>query len=315
MAQYFGPIPKPQRELPATYTLDPVQDGERSVTLRRVGGTPLIYRRLPRAARRAPRLRRRRAAGAGAGRHARRAACTSAWSRSSSRPAPSASRRRWPTRACCSSAPQLAPGQDVDAARSGAAGDARVAWPREPITAEELERARTQWLNGWEQGFTDPETVGVALSEAIAQGDWRLFFLRRDRVRDADAGRRAARRRRAPAAATTARSASTCRPSSRSVRRRRRASTWRALVKDFKPQAARGAGRGLRRDAGQPRRAHAALRAAGGLKVALLPKGTRGQAVQARADAALRRRGEPARPGRRWPTFVGGAARQGRRRR
>ena len=43
VAQYFGPIPKPTRTLQPTYTLDPAQDGERTVTLRRVGGAPMIY--------------------------------------------------------------------------------------------------------------------------------------------------------------------------------------------------------------------------------------------------------------------------------
>ncbi|HEX6945523.1 MAG TPA: pitrilysin family protein, partial [Casimicrobiaceae bacterium] len=37
IATTFGPIPKPTRTLPKLYTLDPVQDGERSVTVRRVG--------------------------------------------------------------------------------------------------------------------------------------------------------------------------------------------------------------------------------------------------------------------------------------
>ena len=35
--QTFGPIPKPSRTLPAFYTLDPTQDGERQVVLERVG--------------------------------------------------------------------------------------------------------------------------------------------------------------------------------------------------------------------------------------------------------------------------------------
>jgi zinc protease len=43
VALSFGPIPKPARTLPALYTIDPVQDGERSVTLRRSGGAPLVY--------------------------------------------------------------------------------------------------------------------------------------------------------------------------------------------------------------------------------------------------------------------------------
>ncbi len=39
----FGVIPKPKRVLPPLYTLDPVQDGERSVTVRRVGGVPMQF--------------------------------------------------------------------------------------------------------------------------------------------------------------------------------------------------------------------------------------------------------------------------------
>src|SRR5262244_107838 len=44
--QYFSPIPKPARVLPPTYTEEPVQDGERLVTLRRVGdvqGVCVVY--------------------------------------------------------------------------------------------------------------------------------------------------------------------------------------------------------------------------------------------------------------------------------
>ncbi|HSQ59033.1 MAG TPA: pitrilysin family protein, partial [Acidobacteriota bacterium] len=36
----FGTIPRPKRRLETTYTTEPVQDGERSVTLRRRGGLP-----------------------------------------------------------------------------------------------------------------------------------------------------------------------------------------------------------------------------------------------------------------------------------
>jgi zinc protease len=76
----------------------------------------------------------------------------------------------------------LAPGQDVDVARNEllAAMDAVAA---EPITQAELDRARTQWLNDWDNGFNDPEVIGVALSDAIARGDWRLYFLQRDQVK------------------------------------------------------------------------------------------------------------------------------------
>ena len=37
IAQYFGAIPKPTRTIPSFYTQEPTQDGERAVTIRRVG--------------------------------------------------------------------------------------------------------------------------------------------------------------------------------------------------------------------------------------------------------------------------------------
>lgn len=38
----FGAIPRPQRELPRFYTVEPAQDGERSVTVRRVGEAAFV---------------------------------------------------------------------------------------------------------------------------------------------------------------------------------------------------------------------------------------------------------------------------------
>ncbi len=42
IAQYFGAVPKPTRTLPRLYTEEPVQDGERVVTIRRVGDQQLL---------------------------------------------------------------------------------------------------------------------------------------------------------------------------------------------------------------------------------------------------------------------------------
>ncbi len=47
IVEAFGPITKPAAHLPSTYTIDAVQDGERNVVLRRVGGyanTAVLYR-------------------------------------------------------------------------------------------------------------------------------------------------------------------------------------------------------------------------------------------------------------------------------
>ena len=56
---------------------------------------------------------------------------------------------------------------------------------KQPFTQVELDRARSQWLTQWNQTFSDPQKIGVGLSEAIAIGDWRLMFVERDNVRSA----------------------------------------------------------------------------------------------------------------------------------
>ena len=40
--KYFGAIPKPKRELPQIYTIEPTQDGERTVAVRRIGDTQML---------------------------------------------------------------------------------------------------------------------------------------------------------------------------------------------------------------------------------------------------------------------------------
>jgi zinc protease len=181
VSQYFGPIPRPQRVLPPTYTVDPTQKGERTVTVRRKGGAPFILAAWHGVAAADADFEATEAlmsilGDAPSGRLHKRlvekklAASTFGYTWSTAEPGP------------LMLGVQLAPGQDVAAAR-----DALLATvdglATEPITAEELERVRTQWLNDWNQGFSDPERVGVALSEAIGNGDWRLYFLARDRMR------------------------------------------------------------------------------------------------------------------------------------
>jgi zinc protease len=151
----------------------------------------------------------------------------------------------------------------------------------EPITAEELGRARTQWLNGWEQGFANPEVIGVALSEAIALGDWRLYFLRRDQVRQvtlADVQRVAASWLRADN-----RTLAIYRP----VEQAERAPTpakvdVAALVKDYKGDPSVAQAEAFDATPANLDRRSQVSQLASGMKVLLLPKGTRGRVVQAR---------------------------------
>ena len=47
----------------------------------------------------------------------------------------------------------------------------------------EVDRVQAKALRQFDVTFNDPQRLGIAMSESIALGDWRLFFLQRDRWR------------------------------------------------------------------------------------------------------------------------------------
>jgi zinc protease len=51
-----------------------------------------------------------------------------------------------------------------------------------PPSAEEVERAKTEYLKNIEDAFSDPQGMAIRLTNWAAMGDWRLFFLHRDRL-------------------------------------------------------------------------------------------------------------------------------------
>ncbi|MGE0876879.1 MAG: M16 family metallopeptidase, partial [Burkholderiales bacterium] len=71
-------------------------------------------------------------------------------------------------------------------ASSDAARDALLAAVEgiasDPIRADEVERAKTHLLNGIDKALTDTPALVRHLGEYAAIGDWRLFFLYRDRL-------------------------------------------------------------------------------------------------------------------------------------
>lgn len=280
--QSFGRIPAPKRKLPALYTIDPVQDGERSVTLRRVGGTPVVMA----------------AYHVMAGPHPDFAAIEALNSILADVPSGRLHRRLVEQQLAASvftfarpladpgflmAGAELAPGQDPERARA-ALLETLESFATQPVTAEELQRARVRWLNAWEQLYSDPESVGVALSESVAQGDWRTFFLLRDRVRalKAEDVQRVAVQRLLPANRTLATYLPTDAP--------QRAPAPQAVnvaeqLRDFKPQAAAARAAAFvatpaNIDA-RTQRFTLSDASGGGLQVALLPKPTRGNRVQA----------------------------------
>jgi zinc protease len=277
VAESFGRIAKPTRKLPTLYTLDPAQDGERSVTLRRTGGVPTVMAAYhgvagPHPDSAAIELLGIVLADTPAGRlhkalvDTQLASATFSWTPTFADPG------------FLLFGAQLAPDGDV-AKVAPLLLETLEATVRSPITDGEVERARTKWLNGWEQAFTNPEVVGVSLSESIAQGDWRLFFLQRDRVRTATTAD--VQRVAGQWLVASNRTVGTYLPTEKPARAPAPGRVdLAAQMAGFKPQQAAAAV-----EAFDPSPANIDTRTqrfrAGGVQAAVLPKGARGGAVSA----------------------------------
>jgi zinc protease len=183
IAEHFGRIPKPDRVLEGRYTQEPVQDGEREVIVRRVGDIQILM-----AAYHGP-----------AGAHPDFVPLQVAASVLADEP----SGRLYKALVETGQAAQVGvstlqlhdPGlvifvamvpldKSLDTARQTmlATIDDLAA---NPITAEEVQRAKNTMLSGFEQTMNNSQAVALQLSEWASIGDWRLMFLDRDRVREA----------------------------------------------------------------------------------------------------------------------------------
>jgi len=146
-----------------------------------------------------------------------------------------------------------------------------------PPTTEELERVRRSWLNTIERSLNDPQAVGVALSEPASLGDWRMFFVSRERVQKmtaeevaASAGRYYLR---------TNRVTGTFIPEESSKRAELPAAPAVAdVLKDFKPAVSNLVAENFE-PSQQNIMQRTTVTTAGGVKLALLPKKNRGETV------------------------------------
>lgn len=176
----FGKIPKPDRRLPPEYTEEPVQDGERKVVLRRHGGSPLIAALFHAPASADPDFV---ALDMGvsilADTPSGRLYHELVGNGLSSSVFAFSSGQRQPGYAFFGA--QLEEGMDQDKALS-VMNDTISSVAKEPFKQEELDRMRNKWLTGWSRTYANPASLASALSESVGDGDWRLFFLQRDRV-------------------------------------------------------------------------------------------------------------------------------------
>ncbi len=176
----FGAIPRPQRQLRRTYTVEPVQDGERTVTVRRVGDVQYAA-----AAWHIP-----------PGSHDEYAAVEMAVEILGDQPSGRLYKALVETKKAASvnmmsfqlRDPGFAYAQAM-VRMDSSLEDARKTLldtiaeiKTRPFTKDELERQRTRWLKNFELKMNDPQDVALELSEWQAMGDWRLMFLHRDRI-------------------------------------------------------------------------------------------------------------------------------------
>jgi zinc protease len=277
VAATFGKIPKPKRVIEPTYTLDPAQDGERTVTLRRVGDTPILIALYHVPAGPSPDFAAAMLASLILGGPEMR--LNKALVEKNLAAAAFGGARALAEPGYAYFGAQLKSDQPIDAAR-----DALIATvegvDKDPFTQAELDRAKNIWLRGFTQTLNDPQRVGIALSEYIAQGDWRIGFDRRNRVAAAtvaDVNRIATQY-----LITSDRTLGTFIPSPTPVRAPEPARVdVAAVMRDFKGGDAVASGENfdISPENIEKRTTFATLPGPAGIRVALLPKTTRGGKV------------------------------------
>lgn len=183
VAKYFGSIPKPARVLPPTYTEEPVQDGERTVTLRRTGDSKImmmgvhvpslahpdgalasvvgdVFTNAPSGRLYKSLVETRKASGVGLD---------------------TTDTREPGMLILMAFASKDADLKDIESVFTSTVDGIET----KPPTDEEANRSKTKLVAQYDLLIRNSERLGLFLSEFIAAGDWRLAFLTRDRIRDA----------------------------------------------------------------------------------------------------------------------------------
>jgi zinc protease len=178
--EYYAGIPRPERKLYPTYTKEPTQDGERLVTLKRVGDVQVVscaYHTPP-------------------GSHSDYAAISVITELLTDQPSGRLYKALVETKKASSQwgfAPALKEGGfiylNADVRKENSLNEVKEIMlatlddlSENPPTQEEVDRAKSNILKNWDLAFNNSSRIGMRMSEYIAQGDWRLLFLYRDRV-------------------------------------------------------------------------------------------------------------------------------------
>jgi zinc protease len=179
--QRFGPTIKPERVLQKTYTMDPVQDGERAVTLKRAGDVQIamVAYHLP------------------PGSHPDFAAIDVLTQVLGSEPSGRLYKALVETKKASRAGVDNMQFKDpgllfgyAEVLKEKSVDDAKQTMlttldemSKNPPTQEEVDRAKNEIIKRIELAFNSSERIGLQLSEYVGMGDWRLLFISRDRIK------------------------------------------------------------------------------------------------------------------------------------
>ncbi|HET9865115.1 MAG TPA: pitrilysin family protein [Steroidobacteraceae bacterium] len=274
--ELFGGIPRPARTLPEMHTVEPVQDGERQVTLRREGDVQVVvvgYHGPP-------------------GSHADFAALQILGQVLADAPAgrlhkalvePGKAAAVFPAGLQLQDPGMFGFGAQVRA--DGALEAVRDAMldivekpASKPVSSEEVERARAQILKQIELSLNNADVVGLTLSDWEGMGDWRLMFIHRDRLRSVTVAdvQRVWNTYFKPANRTVGLFYPTKNPERADIPAR---PDVLAMVKDYKGDALRDQGEEFDPSPANIEARTRRSQLPGGTQLALLPKKTRGGSV------------------------------------
>ncbi|MBC8115214.1 MAG: insulinase family protein [Candidatus Saccharimonas sp.] len=178
--KYFSPLARPTEPVRSTYTDEPAQDGERHVTLRRVGKVPVasVMYHIPAASDpdfAAVAVLEGVLSGDKSGRlykalvERRRAAKIEGTAYA------------WHDPSVMAFAAEVAPGNEPAAVLEGMI-DTIDELAKDGATDVEVARIKKTLLKLWDQTSTNTPKLTAEMSEWAGAGDWRLFFLHRDRL-------------------------------------------------------------------------------------------------------------------------------------
>jgi zinc protease len=178
--KHFGGLKRPAKTLPTFYTEEPTQDGEREVTVRRSGDVRFIGTsyRIPGAT------------------HPDNAALAVLLNALTDTPGGRLHK------ALVDAKLAAGVGGFSDNVRTSGLATLVLAAPKDtdidksereflrqiediaktPLSSDEVAQAKQRIANGYEAGFNDVNSVAMDLTESVSLGDWRMYFLKRDRI-------------------------------------------------------------------------------------------------------------------------------------